>query len=159
MRRIVAATHFIFALNDMARLYIDLLDQLPFSTELTLHIDHMNAGMHLDNGQIFIVWAKVRRRFFQPLGYSEAEGRTTIAGDNMAAFKSEAFVGDILVFHVGTTDFNKYGCDVAWQAFEKISGREVARGKSGFVLLHEGTRMVAPSPEAFETRCKVLEKP
>ena len=84
----------------MARLSIDLPEHLPFRTELSLHVSHMNPGGHLD----------------------------------------------------------KYGCDIYWQAFERLSGREVASGKNGFVFLQAGTRKVSPIPEAFVARCKAIEQ-
>tara|TARA_R110000787_G_scaffold15088_18_gene46494 strand:- start:8954 stop:9397 length:444 start_codon:yes stop_codon:yes gene_type:complete len=144
----------------MARLSIDLPEHLPFRTELSLHVSHMNPGGHLDNAQVFVLWAEARRRFFEALGYRQdnVEGLNTTVTDNAAVYRSEGFVGEVLTFHVGTGDFNKYGCDIYWQAFERLSGREVASGKNGFVFLQAGTRKVSPIPEAFVARCKAIEQ-
>lgn len=58
----------------------------------------MNQGGHLDNAQLLSLVSEARLRFFQSLGYAEAdvEGVSTVVGDMVAQYKSEAFHGETL---------------------------------------------------------------
>lgn len=39
----------------MSRIQIELPESLPFSTEITLYLSHMNYGGHLDNALLLTV--------------------------------------------------------------------------------------------------------
>jgi 4-hydroxybenzoyl-CoA thioesterase len=138
----------------MPRLQLDLPEQFRFASELTIYFGHINPGGHLDNAQLLVLYAEARRRYFADLGYAESdvEGLRTTMTDAAVIYRSEAFVGEVLVFQIAPSDFNKYGRDLLWLACEKKSGREVARGKSGLVFLQPGLRKPAPVPEAFRLR-------
>lgn len=138
----------------MARLNIELPERFLFSTELDVHAGHINGGGHLDNAQLLVLVSEARRRFFQHLGYGEAdvEGHSTTVTDAAVVYRSEAFAGDVLIFRIAVRDPNKYGCDLVWQVTERTTGREVARGKTGFVFLQTGARTVAPVPRGFWDR-------
>lgn len=141
----------------MPRLSLDLPDQFRFSTELCIYSAHINQGGHLDNVQILHLYSEARRRFFADLGYSEVnvEGLRTIMADALVIYRSEAFVGETLVFQIAAGDDNRYGGDLVWSAREKLSGREVARGKSGFVFVDPTTRRPTPAPQAFKNRAAI----
>ena len=143
----------------MPRLQLDLPEQFRFSTEITVYSSHINQGGHLDNGQLLILCSEARRRFFLALGYTEAsvEGLRTTLTDAAVIYRSEAFVGEVLIFQLAARDYNKYGGDLVWVAHEKLSGREVARGKSGFVFLEAGERRPAPVPANFKQRAAIPE--
>lgn len=138
----------------MPRLEIELPERFRFASELCMYAGHVNLGGHLDNAQLLILYSEVRRRFFAELGCSEEnlEGLRTMLTDAAVIYVSEAFVGEVLVFQVATRDFNRYGCDLVWLAREKLTGREVARGKSGFVFVDSATRRPAPVPPSFKDR-------
>ena len=59
---------------------------------------------------------------------------------------------EALVVEMAPADFNKYGCDLMWQASDKASGREVARGKTGILFFDYTARRPAPVPEGFRQR-------
>jgi 4-hydroxybenzoyl-CoA thioesterase len=135
----------------MARIEISLPDEFPFSTEITLYIGHINYGGHLDNALLLTVVSEARLRFFKSMGYAElnVEGVGIIVADAALQYKSEAFHGEVMVVRMAASDFGSVGCDLPWSMTEKISGREVARGKTGIVFFDYAKRKVARVPEGF----------
>ena len=138
----------------MARIQIDLPEQLPFATEITLYLSHMNYGGHLDNALLLTVVSEARARFFQSLGYTEldVDGVGIIVSDAALQYRSEAFHGEVMVVGMGAADFGSKGCDLLWRMNEETTGREVARGKTGIVFFDYATRKIAPVPAAFRAK-------
>ncbi len=135
----------------MPRIRIDLPDDLPFSTEIPIYIGHINYANHLDNAALFSLLSEARSRYFNSMGYREGdvEGVGIVVADIAAQYRSEAFHGETLAFSMAANDFNEYGCDLVWKACEKVTGREVARGKVGVVFFDYANRVKARVPEAF----------
>jgi len=138
----------------LARIQIELPERFVFSTALTIYINHINYGNHLDNSALLSLVSEARVRFFKSLGYSEldVEGLGIIVADAAVQYRSEAFHGEVLRFEMTAHDFNKYGCDLVWRASEQDSGREVARGKTGIVFFDYAARQPAAVPAAFRER-------
>lgn len=137
--------------DPLARVRIELPDRFGFSTPITIYINHINYGNHLDNSALLSLVSEARVRFFKSLGYSEldVEGRGIIVADAAIQYRSEAFHGEVLVFEMTAGDFNKYGCDLVYRVSEQGSGREVARGKTGIMFFDYAARKPAPVPSAF----------
>lgn len=135
----------------MARIVFDLPAHFGFSTELQIYISHVNQGGHLDNAQLLSQVSEARVRFFQSLGYPEADvgGLSTVVGDIVAQYKSEGFHGETMCVEMAPQDLNRYGFDLIFRMTEKTSGREVARGKVGIVFIGRSDRKVAPIPESI----------
>lgn len=138
----------------MSRIQIELPESLPFSTEITLYLSHMNYGGHLDNALLLTVVSEARARFFQSLGYTElnVEGVGIIVSDAALQYRSEAFYGEVMAVSMGAGDFGSKGCDLLWCMREKNTSREVARGKTGIVFFDYTTRKIAPVPDNFRSR-------
>ena len=132
----------------MARVVFDLPPHFGFSTELQIYISHVNQGGHLDNAQLLSLVSEARVRFFKSLGYPEADvaGLSTVVGDIVAQYKSEAFHGETLRVEMTPQDFNRYGFDLVFRMTEKSQGREIARGKTGIVFIDRAARKPAPIP-------------
>ena len=135
----------------MARLRISLPEQFIFSTDIPLYISHINYGGHLDNALLLTVVSEARVRFFKSLGYSEldVEGLGVIMADAAVQYRSEAFHGETMVVQMTPVDLHDKGFDLAWCLMDKVSGREVARGKSGMLCFDYEQRKVQSVPEAF----------
>lgn len=135
----------------MARIQIDLPEHFGFSTAIPVYLSHINYSGHVDNALLLTLVTEARVRYFQSLGYTEmdVEGVGIILADAAVQYKSEAFHGEIMDIAMTATDFNKYGCDLLWRMRDQVSGREVARGKSGIVFFDYGTHRIAPVPPAF----------
>ncbi len=138
----------------MARIQIDLPEQLPFSTEVTLYLSHLNYTGHLDNALLLTVVSEARARYFASLGYGEMDVEQVgiIVADAAVQYRSEAFHGEVMIVRMAAADFSKHGCDLLWRMDDKASNREVARGKTGIVFFDYGVRKVAPVPENFRRR-------
>ena len=138
----------------MARIKIDLPDHFPFSTAITLYLSHMNYGGHLDNALLLTVVSEARARFFQSLGYTElnVEGVGIIVADAALQYRSEAFHGEVMLVEMAATDFNPFGCDLAWRMREQLSQREVARGKTGIVFFDYAARSKVDLPQGFRSK-------
>lgn len=138
----------------MARIQIELPENFAFSTDIVLYGSHMNYGGHLDNALLLTVVSEARVRFFKSLGYTEldVEGVGIIVSDAALQYRSEAFHGEVMVVRMGAADFGSKGCDLLWCMTEHLSGREVARGKTGIVFFDYATRKTAPVPEAFRAK-------
>ena len=134
----------------MARIIFELPERFGFHTDLQVYISHVNQGGHLDNAQLLSLVSEARVRFFRSLGYAEADvaGLSTVVGDMLAQYKSEAFHGETLRVQMTPRDFNRYGCDLVFCMTEVSTGREVARGKTGVVFIDRATRKPAPIPDA-----------
>lgn len=135
----------------MARIVFDLPPRFGFQTELQVYISHVNQGGHLDNAQLLSLVSEARVRFFQSLGYPEADvaGLSTVVGDIVAQYKSEAFHGETLRVDMAPADFNRYGFDLVFRMTEASAGREIARGKIGIVFIDQTDRKVAPIPASI----------
>jgi 4-hydroxybenzoyl-CoA thioesterase len=135
----------------MARIHIELPEQFSFRTDVPIYLTHINMARHLDNSALIGLLSEARIRFFQSLGYQEldVEGVGIVITDAALQYKSEAFHGETLVFAIAPDDFNKYGFDLMWQATDKATGREVARGKTGLIFFDYAARKPAPIPVPF----------
>ena len=138
----------------MARIRIELPEQFIFSTEIPVLTSHINYGNHLDNGAVIDIVSEARMRLFKSLGFSEGnvEGAGIIVADAAIQYKSEAFHGEVLVIDYNIRDFSRVGCDLVYRITEKISGREVARGKTGVVFFDYEKHQTVPVPEGFRTK-------
>ena len=144
----------------MPRVKIDLPDHFPFATEIVIYRSHINAGGHLDNAQLLILVSEARARYLAFLGYAEGdvEGYTITIADSAVQYLSEGFYGDVLVVEMAYDDPNKYGGDLIWRACTKAKGREVARGKMGFVFLDLRLRKVVAIPPTFLTKVRATQR-
>jgi len=144
----------------MSRIKIDLPDTFVFSTELTVYVGHINYGNHLDNAAVLALVSEVRLRFLKAMGFSEMDvgGTGIIVADAAVQYRSEAFHGETLMFQMTAGDFSRVGCDLIYQAKEKLSGREVARGKTGIVFFDYTTRKPVDVPAIFIEKLKALQK-
>jgi 4-hydroxybenzoyl-CoA thioesterase len=135
----------------MARVVIDLPDRFVFSTEIQIYIGHINYGNHLDNSAMLSLVSEARIRFLGSMGYGEldVEGFGLFVADAAICYRSEAHLGETLVFSMAPADPNPYGFDLVYQVTEKVSGREVARGKTGLVFFDFTIKRAAKMPAAF----------
>ena len=143
----------------MARIRIQLPEHFSFSTELTLYQSHLNYGGHLDNALLLTLVSEARVRFFKALGYTEldVEGVGILVADAALQYRSEAFHGEVMVVEMAAADLGPKGCDLVWCMTEKISQREVARGKTGIVFFDYTSHKVAPMPSAFRDKLAAAE--
>ncbi|MBF5002634.1 acyl-CoA thioesterase [Diaphorobacter caeni] len=144
----------------MARIIFDLPDHFAFSTEVQIYISHVNQGGHLDNAQLLSLVSEARLRFFQEIGFPEADlpDISMVVGDIVAQYKSEGFHGEVMLIRMTPADFNRYGFDLVFSVTEKSQGREVARGKTGVAFVSKSSRGVVPIPEATHRKLLAMQR-
>ena len=135
----------------MARIKLDLPEHFSFSTELQVRITDVNYGGQMGNDSLLGLLHAARVQFLTHYGLSELDigGAGIIMADSVIVYKSEAFPGERLNIAVTATDFNQYGCDVVYRVTEQVSGREVARAKTGIVFFYYQKRAVQKTPQPF----------
>jgi acyl-CoA thioester hydrolase len=136
----------------MARIKLDLPEKFDFSTEIAVRISDINYGGHLGHDSVLSLTHEARLRLLRKYDFTEIdiEGSGLIISDVAIVYKSEAFYGETLKIEVATSDFSKYGCDFIYKITEKVTGREIARAKTGIVFFDYENRKVAPVPEKFK---------
>ncbi len=135
----------------MARIKIDIPNNIIFSTKMSVRIYDVNYGSHLGNDSILSMVHESRVCFFKSLGFSELDidGLGIIQTDCAVVYKSEAFHGELLEINIAITDINKYGCDIIYLISETTSRREVARAKTGIVFFDYSKKKVSRIPDVF----------
>ncbi len=135
----------------MARIKLDLPDHYTFSTTLVVRVSDLNYGNHLGNDRMVSLLHEARLQFLLAHGYSEfnISGLGLIVTDLAVSFQAESFLGDELEFHIGVTDFNKYGCDFIYRVINIGTDKLVAEAKIGIVFYDYDERRIARVPKLF----------
>lgn len=121
----------------MARIHISLPDKFLFETEIPIRVSDLNYGGHVGNDTMLTLLQEARIQFYRSLGFPSEisfEGSVgQIITDVAIQYKSESFLGDVLIVQIAVTDFNKYGFDLLYFVTNKATRKEIARGKTGIV--------------------------
>ncbi len=135
----------------MARLQLDLPSSFLFTTELTVRVTDINFAGHLGNDNLVSLLQEARARFLDSYGLPEMDifGAGMVITDVAVIYESESFRGEVLKIEMTVGDFNKYGCDFFYRISETVSGRSVAKAKTGMVFFDYRQRRVQQVPEEF----------
>jgi acyl-CoA thioester hydrolase len=143
-------------LTKMSRIEIQLPEKFIFKTDLPVRVSDLNYGNHVGNDSILTLMQEARTLFYRSMGFeSEVKLENSIGqivSDAAIVYKSESFLGDTLLIEIAFDDVNKYGFDLYYRITNKVSEREVARGKTGIVCFDYAKRKIASIPE------KLMEK-
>jgi 4-hydroxybenzoyl-CoA thioesterase len=134
---------------------LDLPETFLFATEVILRVSDINYGGHMGNDAVLALAQEARMRFLSSRGWSEQDvaGVGIIMADAVIVYRSEAFYGDVLTIDVAVADMGVLGCDLLYRIVNKVSGKEVARVKTGIVFFDYVRRKPAPVPKEFRERC------
>jgi acyl-CoA thioester hydrolase len=137
----------------MARVTLDLPQKFLFTTEMPIRATDLNYGGHVGNDKILTLVQDARVTFYRSLGFKNElnfEGDIgQIIADAVVVYKSESFLGDVLVFQLGIAEFNKYGFDMICLITNKSTGKEVARVKTGILCFDYAKKKVASVPDVL----------
>jgi len=140
----------------VARVTLELPDEFTFSTRLDVRVTEINYGNHVGNDRMVSLLHEARLRFLREHGFGEFNigGIGLMVSDLVVCFTAESFVGDMLTFHVGVTDFNKYGCDFIYRVENEAQDNKlVVQAKTGIVFFDYDERKIARVPKIFYERC------
>jgi acyl-CoA thioester hydrolase len=137
----------------MARITIELPSDFLFTAEIPVRASDLNYGNHVGHDSILTIMQEARLLFYRQLGFKNElsfEGPVgQVISDAALVYKSESFMGDILICKIAAADFNKYGFDLLYLLTNKETGKEVARGKTGIVCFDYDKRKVASVPQVL----------
>lgn len=135
----------------MARITIDLPETFLYTTEIPVRGSDLNYGNHLGHDSVLTIMQEARLQFYRHLGFKNElsfEGPVgQVIADAAVVYKSESFLGDVLVCSIAAADFTRYGFDLFYRITNKATGKEVARGKTGIVCFDYEKRKLAVVPE------------
>lgn len=135
----------------MARLSIELPETFTFITELPVRVSDLNYGNHVGHDSILTIMQEVRVEFYRKLGFKNElsfEGSVgQVIADAAIVYKSESFMGDVLICQIAVSNFTKYGFDILYLITNKATGKEIARGKTGIVCFDYDKRKIASVPQ------------
>jgi acyl-CoA thioester hydrolase len=97
----------------MARITIDLPTSFLFSTEITVRATDLNYGNHVGNDRILSYMQEIRVEFYRHLGFKSElniDGPVgQIITDAAVVYKSEGFMGDVIIGSIAAADFINTG--------------------------------------------------
>ena len=116
----------------MTRVQIDLPEKFNFTTELAVRVSDLNYGGHVGNDSMLTLMQEARTLFYRNLGFEsevKLEGSVgQIIADAAVVYKSESFLGDVLVIQIAVADIGRVGFNLFYLITKKATGKEVARG-------------------------------
>lgn len=134
----------------MARITIDLPETFLFTTEIPVRASDLNYGNHLGHDSVLTIAQEARIQFYRHLGFQNElsfEGPVgQVIADAAVVYRSESFLGDVLVCSIAATDFTRYGFDLLYLIINKATNKEVARVKTGIVCFDYEKRKIALVP-------------
>lgn len=135
----------------MPRLSIDLPASFIFRTSIPVRASDLNYGNHVGHDSMLTLMQEARILFYRQMGFENElsfDGPIgQVIADVAVIYKSESFLGDILTCQLAITEFSKYGFDIVYLIANQITGKEVARGKTGIVCFNYDLRKIAPIPK------------
>lgn len=136
----------------MARIKIDLPDRFPFQTEIPVRITDLNYGGHVGNDVFLSLIHEIRVRFFNHYGFSEMDidGIGTIMNEAAITYKAEVFYGSVIIASVAVAELSSMSCELVYLLSDKMTGKEVARAKTGLVFFDYDKRQIARMPDKFK---------
>ena len=131
----------------MARLSIELPEHFKYTAELPVRVSDLNYGGHVGNDSILTIMQEARVIYYRSLGFKDEisfDGSVgQIIADAAIVYKSESFLGDVLVIKIGIGEVTKYGFDMIYLLQNKNTGKDVAIGKTGIVCFDYERRKVS----------------
>ncbi len=144
----------------MPRININLPDHFIFTTEIPVRVSDLNYGGHVGHDTMLTLLQEARIQFYRSIGFKDEisfEGSVgQIIADAAIQYKGESFLGDVLSVAIAVDEFNKYGFDMVYQVTNKVTGKEIAVGKTGIVCYDYSKRKVASVPVSLLEKIHTL---
>ncbi len=139
----------------MPRPRIALPESFPFSTEIPVRVADLNYGGHLGNDAVLSIVHEARVRFLRRHGFTEGDigGPGILMTDAAVVYAAQGFWGDPLTVEVAVTDLSRCGCAFVYRLSNRLSGREIARARTGIVFFDYRADRIVRVPDAFAARC------
>ena len=135
----------------MARIKLDLPENLPFKMNLIVRVTDLNYENHLSDEVYLSYMHEARMQYFATFGYSEMNvgGASIIMGDAAIVFKKECFYGDQLTIEVMAAEFGLRSFELYYRFIKTQTGELVCEAKTGMVCFDYVQRKTVNVPEEF----------
>lgn len=135
----------------MARVRLPQIKNIDFSTELAVHVGHLNYGGHVGNDKFLSLAHEARIRFLEELGGTELDfdGVGLIITDAQLMYKAEVFRAERLRIDMGVEELSKSRFELHYKLTRIHDGKEVARLQTGMAFFDYSQRQLAPAPQRF----------
>jgi acyl-CoA thioester hydrolase len=134
----------------MGRIQIEVPSNFLYEIKLDVRASDLNYGNHLGHDSVLTIMQEARIKFYRTLGFENElsfQGDVgQVISDVAVVYKSEAFLGDVLLCKIAAADFNKYGFDLIYLLINNQTQKEVARGKTGIVCFDYSSRKIVQVP-------------
>jgi len=126
----------------------DYPEHILYTEKIRIRSDDMNYRNHLGHDTLIVILNSVRMRFFQSYGIDEADvdGFGLIITDLGVVYKSEVFVGDVLVIDVAMADVAQKGCSLLFRVYKENPSMPVAMVNVGICFFDYRDRKTVPLP-------------
>lgn len=135
----------------MSRLKIPKQENIHFTTNLSVQVNHLNYGGHLGNDQVLTICHEARCLFYESFGYQEMniEGYGTLMVDAAIQFINQAFRGDVLTIAISAHAFTPCRFEL-YYSLQKEKEIDIARVNTGIVCFDYQNQELVKIPEAFQ---------
>lgn len=135
----------------MARVRLPQIKNIDFTTELTVHVEHLNYGGHVGNDKFLGLAHEARIRFLEELGGTELDfdGVGLIMTDAQLMYKAEVFRAERLRIDMGVEELSKSRFELHYKFTRIHDDKEVARLQTGMAFFDYSQRQLVPSPQRF----------
>ena len=144
----------------MARIKIDMPDNLIATVIVPVRITDINYGNHVGNHAFVMILHEARMQWLQSHGYTELniEGSIgVIMSDLSIEFKSESFYQDQIEVAIYAAEITKVSFELYYQLFVQRGNNKIllANAKTGMVCYDYAAKKVAGIPEKLLEILKV----
>ncbi len=131
----------------MAKLDIQKIEKLLFTTEIRIHVGYINQGHHLGHESLVLILQEVRERYFNSLDTSEfAHDDYGIMIVNVAVeFLKEGHYGDTLTIKLGIGKIGSTSVEFIYEVYNQHE-QQVARALTTSVFCSKSKRKVMRIP-------------
>lgn len=135
----------------MSRIQLTFPEKSIYEAEIPVRVSDLNYGGHLGHDAVLSIMQEARVLFYRHLGFKDEvrfqDQVGQIIADVAIQYKSEGFLGDMLLIQIAVDNLTRYGFDMLYLITNKATGKEVARGKTGIVCFNYETRKIALIPD------------
>lgn len=135
----------------MARIKLDIPENISFKIQIPVRISDLNYGNHLANHVYLEYMQEARMQYFGQWNWSEKNlaGVGVIMGDVAVVYKAECFYGDVLSIYVTSTEFGARSFDLCYKMLNQ-HGVLVCEAKTGMVCFDYQERKTVAVPLKFK---------
>ena len=138
----------------MARIKIDIPDNLIATVIVPVRITDINYGNHVGNHAFVMILHEARMQWLQSYGYTELniEGIGMIMSDLSIEFKSESFYPDQVEVAINAAEITKVSFELYYQLSVQRENKKIllANAKTGMVCYDYTIKKVAAIPEKLQ---------